>query len=136
MARPIAVALAVVIVLSALAGGVHLASADTRAATSHPGAVLFITPVDSSGNSPPFYAGLGSGTVYFEASGGADDTTGVVTITDQNYTRDGVKNPAATFNIVFHGGFNDSLGSSEYYQIPLYLNYSGLWDINLTASNT
>ncbi|MCI4366299.1 MAG: hypothetical protein L3K08_00960, partial [Thermoplasmata archaeon] len=138
MARPIAVALAVVIALSALMVAPHLGDARGASihASPHP-AFLSILAVNGNGATSPFHSGLGSGTIYFIAGGGVLNATGNVTITDQNASRDGVPTPAKVFEIVFRGGTtNDSRGTANYYQIPLNLNYTGEWNITLNTSGT
>lgn len=133
-----AAALAIVLLLSTLLGAA-VASAASPAQGGraiHPDA-LSIRAVNGFGDvTDTFYVGLTWGDIYFRAIDTGADAQGNVTLSDQNYSRDGLPNPVATWTVTFQDHENDSLGSSNYYQLPLTLADAGLWTLNLTAGGT
>ena len=135
MPRRIALALALVMVLSVWAGFAHIPGA--RAASPHPEAVLYITPLDGYGSSPgTFDLGALQGDVYFLAEDFGTDTTGVVAIHDLNHTRDHIPDPAANWTVTFQGNENNSFNTGTHYALPLTLIDSGAWNITLTAGGS
>ncbi len=63
------------------------------------------------------------------------DTTAIVTITDQNATRDHVNSTAATFAVNTSSGYNYSYQWGLYYALPLDLAAGGWWNITITGAS-
>jgi hypothetical protein len=83
-----------------------------------------------------YYVRLGSESqVYFYALD-YKDSVATVTITDQNATRDGIANPAASFQAHISNitNSNSSYLWSIFYQIPLTLAHGGMWNISINGS--
>jgi hypothetical protein len=132
MARALAVVIASLTVLSGLAA-LAAPTVATGADAVHP-AYLQLNAVNGYGDTTrSFSPGPGAGDIYVDSYDSNGDATGVVTIHDQNYTRDGLPNPVANWTVTFHGDLNDTYPAGPYYALPLDLNYSGRWTINLTA---
>jgi hypothetical protein len=140
----------IVVILMLGVGGTLVSSSHTAGAASppagavpparvsvqvHPHATDVVDPTTGSGGfTNEFSVGLGTGNVYFYAYD-PSDSSAQVTITDQNATRDGVADPAATFVVSFaHSATNYSYMFHTYYQIPYTLKVGGFWNLTITGA--
>ncbi len=137
MPRQSVVGLAVVLSALMVLGAVPSIVAAAGAREHPAGSVLALSAVNGYDETTRYFSpGLDTGAIYFDADDYSGDTTGTVTLSDQNYSRDGVPNPAATWTIAFADDHNDSYGTGNFYELPYALNYSGLWVLNLTAGGS
>jgi len=132
----LAVALLVVLVgssfvalpMAARGASVHVApNAPLPAATDQVFAEL-------AGGCSEWAVGYACGAVYFSAYD-PSDTTAVVTIHDQNASRDGLSGVAKQWNVSFQTSFyNDSYTWNAYYELPLNLPVGGWWNITINGT--
>jgi hypothetical protein len=93
-----------------------------------PDATIGVTPVLLSGSAPGSLIFTAGETVYFRVSDTGDDNKVTVSINDTNASRDGLKNPVATWVVNASTGTYLSTTAGLGYQIPA-LTYGGNWNI-------
>ena len=130
--RAIALALVAVLIATLFATVPSPARATAQAPASGPlpAATVFVTAVTAPGCGG-FYPNLDCSHVYFSAYD-PSDSVALVTITDQNFTRDGIAATAASWNATFSAGpYNDSINWNGFYFLPLSLALGGNWNISI-----
>jgi hypothetical protein len=94
---------------------------------------ISVTPLDQNGIvSSVFFPGATTGRVYFSIDDPDLDTNVTVHVFDSNATRDGLKNPVATWHVNVSSGTYVSTTTGLEYTLPTNLTYGGSW--NVTAS--
>ncbi|HEY6238860.1 MAG TPA: hypothetical protein VIZ68_06735 [Thermoplasmata archaeon] len=131
-----AIALVVVLVGSLF---VALPSAARGASTLAPSGAPHPSATDDvfAGTTPGcgvWTVGFACGGIYFTAYD-PSDTTAVVSLHDQNASRDGFGATVKSWNVSFVASpFNDSYSWNGYFELPLTLQFGGWWNITINGT--